>query len=466
MKRVFIIILLAAVLMAGGYFVYTRIQRVNRASQSSVQTEALKKGSLVNSIGATGTVRTNQAATVSWPISGRVGQVMVKEGDAVTVNQLLAELAPSTYPQNIFSARADLITAQQNLDNLKNSDFSAAQALQKLAQAQKDLADAQDKRIRLNLKRTTQANLDALEAQLVIDEGSLRVAQENFNIVSWLPEDNSRRAQALNQVALAQQKIDNDKQQLGWLTSTASSLEVSLADAAVVVAQARVKDTEREWSRLKDGRDGQDILAAQARVDSIQALLSQTTLKSPINGVITHINSLPGDQVNSGTTSFRIDDLSRLLIDVKVAEIDVNQVKTGQPVQLSFDSIQGKSYPGKVIEISPFGTVQNGVVTFLVSIELVDTDARVKAGMTAAVDIVVNQLDQVLLVPNRAIRLQNSKRFIYILSDDQLQPVEIQIGSTSDTLTQIKSGNVKEGDLVVLNPPTTALSTITANSGK
>ncbi len=466
MKRVFIIILLVAVLLAGGYFVFTRIQRGNRVSQSSVQTEALKIGSLINSIGATGIVRTNQSASVSWPISGRVGQVLVTEGDRVTANQLLAELAPSTVPQNIISARADLVTAQQKLDQLINSDISAAQALQKLTRAQKDLEDAQDKRSRLNLKRTTQAGLDALEAQLVIDQGSLRVAQENFNKVSWLPEDNARRAQALNQVALAQQKIDNDQQQLGWLNSTASTLEVSLADAAVVVAQAMLKDAEREWARLKDGTDAQDILAAQARVDAIQALLSQTTLKSPINGVITQINSLPGDQVNPGTASFRIDDLSRLLIDVKVAEIDVNRVMIGQPAQLSFDSIVGKTFTGKVVEISPFGAVQNGVVTFLVTIELVDSDTRVKAGMTAAVNIVVDQLDQALLVPNRAIRLQNSKRFIYILSGDQLQPEEIQIGSTSDTLTQIKGGNVKEGDLVVLNPPTTALPTLSANGGK
>ena len=465
MKRVFIIILLVAVLGAGGYIGYTRIQGAKAASQINYQTEVLKKGSLVSSIGATGTVRTNQTTTVSWLLSGRMGEIYVKEGEQVTPNQLLAELAPSTYPQNIISARADLVTAQQNLNDLNNSNVNAAQALQKLAKAQKDLEDAQDKRNRLNLNRTTQADLDSSQAQLVIDEGSLRTARENYNKVSWLPEDNSRRAQAFNQVALAQQSIDNDKQKLGWLNSSASSLEIAQADAAIVVAQANVKDADRDWARLKNGPDAQDVSAAQARVDAIQALLSQTMLKSPINGVVTQINSLPGGQVDPGQVSFRIDDLSLLLIDVPVAEIDINRVKLGQPVQLTFDSIQGKTYTGKVSEAAPFGTNQNGVINFTVSIELLDGDAQVKTGMTAAVNITVEQLDNVLLVQNRSIRLQNGKRVIYILSGSQPQPVEVQIGSSSETVSQIKSGDVKEGDLVVLNPPIAVIPTSSAKGG-
>lgn len=454
MKRAVIIILLVVVLAAGAVFGYTRLRRAKAATSNSYQTEAVQRGPLVRTIGATGTVRTNQTISLSWLLTGRIGQIFVKEGDLVSPNQLLASLAPSTYPQNIISAQADLVNAQQSLDKLKNSNLGAAQALQTLSDAQKTLSDAQDKRSRLNLGRTSQADLDSAQAQLVIDQGSLRSALETYNKVSWLPEDNARRAQAYRQVTQAQQAIENDQQKLGWLNSTASALEVSQADAGVALAQARVKDAQREWDRLKNGPDAQDLLAAQARVDAAQALLAQTSLKSPIRGVVSQINTLPGDLVNAGSVSFRIDDLSRLLIDVPVAEIDINRVQVGQPVQLSFDSIQGKTYTGQVAEVSPFGVTQNGVVTFKVVIQLVDADAQVKAGMTAAVNITIEQLDHVLLVSNRAIRLQNGKRILYLLSGSQLRTVEIQAGSSSDTQTQIKSGDVNEGDLVVLNPPT------------
>lgn len=454
MKRAVIIILLVVVLAAGAVFGYTRLRRAKAATSNSYQTEAVQRGPLVRTIGATGTVRTNQTTSLSWLLTGRIGQIFVKEGDLVSPNQLLASLAPSTYPQNIISAQADLVSAQQSLDKLKNSNLGAAQALQTLSDAQKTLSDAQDKRSRLNLGRTSQADLDSAQAQLVIDQGSLRSALETYNKVSWLPEDNARRAQAYRQVTQAQQAIENDQQKLGWLNSTASALEVSQADAGVALAQARVKDAQREWDRLKNGPDAQDLLAAQARVDAAQALLAQTSLKSPIRGVVSQINTLPGDLVNAGSVSFRIDDLSRLLIDVPVAEIDINRVQVGQPVQLSFDSIQGKTYTGQVAEVSPFGVTQNGVVTFKVVIQLVDADAQVKAGMTAAVNITIEQLDHVLLVSNRAIRLQNGKRILYLLSGSQLRTVEIQAGSSSDTQTQIKSGDVNEGDLVVLNPPT------------
>lgn len=454
MKRAVIIILLVVVLAAGAVFGYTRLRRAKAATSNSYQTEAVQRGPLVRTIGATGTVRTNQTTSLSWLLTGRIGQIFVKEGDLVSPNQLLASLAPSTYPQNIISAQADLVSAQQSLDKLKNSNLGAAQALQTLSDAQKTLSDAQDKRSRLNLGRTSQADLDSAQAQLVIDQGSLRSALETYNKVSWLPEDNARRAQAYRQVTQAQQAIENDQQKLGWLNSTASALEVSQADAGVALAQARVKDAQREWDRLKNGPDAQDLLAAQARVDAAQALLAQTSLKSSIRGVVSQINTLPGDLVNAGSVSFRIDDLSRLLIDVPVAEIDINRVQVGQPVQLSFDSIQGKTYTGQVAEVSPFGVTQNGVVTFKVAIQLVDADAQVKAGMTAAVNITIEQLDHVLLVSNRAIRLQNGKRILYLLSGSQLRTVEIQAGSSSDTQTQIKSGDVNEGDLVVLNPPT------------
>ena len=77
----------------------------------------------------------------------------------------------------------------------------------------------------------------------------------------------------------------------------------------------------------------------------------------------------------------------------------------------------------------------------------------VKPGMTAAVNIVVQELQDVLLVPNRAVRLVEGERVVYLLVDGQAVKKEIRLGSSSDTVSIVAGGDFKEGDMVILNPP-------------
>jgi HlyD family secretion protein len=73
--------------------------------------------------------------------------------------------------------------------------------------------------------------------------------------------------------------------------------------------------------------------------------------------------------------------------------------------------------------------------------------------MTAAVNIAVSQLEDVLLIPNRAVRVLDGKRVVYILKNGEPTPVEVSLGASSETNSQVVEGDLQEGDLVVLNPP-------------
>ncbi len=453
MKRAIIIIIIVAVLAGGGYLFF-QSRSAQADVQSQFQTVPLTMGDLTATVGATGTVRANQSTTVNWQTSGRIGKVNVKVGDQVTVNQVLAELDPATLSQNIILARSDLVTAQRNLNDLKDSTVAKSQAEQALADAQKALDDAKTDRYSKNLARVSQATLDSAKADLTIAKDSLEKAQENYDKYDHLPENNMLRATAFSRLAAAQQKVDQTQWNLDWLLSTPNTVEIAQADAAIAVAQSKLDDAQREWDRLKDGPDPADLAAAQAKIDSIQATLGLPKIEAPMNGTVSDVNAMVGDQVNAGTVSFRIDDLSHLLVDVPVAEVDINRVKVGQPATLTFDAVLGKQYNGKVTDVSSFGTPSNGVVDFTVTIELMDGDAQVHPGMTAAVNMTVEQLTNVLLVPNRAVRLQNGKRIVYILENGVPTPVEVTLGASADTNTQVLSGAVKAGDLVVLNPPT------------
>jgi HlyD family secretion protein len=100
------------------------------------------------------------------------------------------------------------------------------------------------------------------------------------------------------------------------------------------------------------------------------------------------------------------------------------------------------------------GTLNQGAVEFIVTVELSDADADVRPGMTAAVNVVVNQLEDVLLVPNRAVRFQEGKTVVYVLKDGQLVTVNITLGATSDVASEVVAGDLQQGDAIVLNPPT------------
>jgi HlyD family secretion protein len=224
--------------------------------------------------------------------------------------------------------------------------------------------------------------------------------------------------------------------------------------ANFAVAEANLKDAEREWERLKNGPDPNDVAVAQARVDAAEATLAMSQLTAPLGGTVTEVSIMSGDQVAPGTKSFRIDDLSHLLIDVQVSEVDINSIHVGQDVTVTFDAILAKTFHGRVSKVALAGNLVQGVVNFTVTVELTDADPEVKPGMTAAVTIVTQELTDVLLVPNRAVRVVNNQRVVYVLKNGEAVEVPITLGATSDTYSEVVGGDLKEGDLIILNPPT------------
>jgi HlyD family secretion protein len=140
-------------------------------------------------------------------------------------------------------------------------------------------------------------------------------------------------------------------------------------------------------------------------------------------------------------------------VDVQISEVDINRVVIGQEVELSFDAISGQTYTGDVTEVARVGEDTGSGVDFTVTLRIIDPDGQVRPGMTAAVNIIVSKETDVLILPSRAVRSNNGQRFVYVLKNGALQQVEIEIGVKSDTSLQVLSGNVKAGDLIVLNPP-------------
>jgi len=405
-KRRWITVLLIAVIGIGAYVFF---RTSNTDSANLFQTARVERGNLTATIGATGTVRAKQTATLIWQAAGTVDTVNVKVGDNIPAGFIMAFLTKTSLPQSIILAEADLASAQKELDDLLNSDTALAQSTITLRDAQEVYDRAANWREELN--------------------GKIHIKEIVYK-------------------TFGNRKIPVLKEYRGYAGEEA----IAKADEDLALAKAKLDDAQREYDRLAGG-NLDAIATAQSRVDAAQATLNLARLTSPFAGTVTESHPLPGDQVGAGATAFRLDNLTSLFVDVEVSEVDINSVSVGQSVTLAFDAILNKSYHGEVVEAAKAGNNVGGVVNFTVTVELTDADELVRPGMTAAVNITVQEMLDVVLIPNRAVRLVDGQRFVYLLADGQPVKTEISLGSSSDTMSVLASGDVAEGDLIILNPP-------------
>jgi RND family efflux transporter MFP subunit len=160
-----------------------------------------------------------------------------------------------------------------------------------------------------------------------------------------------------------------------------------------------------------------------------------------------------GDAVRPNLAGITLVDPSTLNIKVNVAEVDVARVQIGQEAEVILDAMPDRPIKGEVISIAPAARSEQGVVNYPVTVRLMEALPEVKPGMTGNVRIMVGQREDVLLVPNRAIRRIRGQHVVIVLKGDELIETPIRIGLSNDTVTEVLEG-LKEGDRVVLNPTT------------
>jgi HlyD family secretion protein len=421
---------------------------------ASMQTSAVRRGDLVAIVGATGTVNANQSADLPWQTSGRIGQVNVKLNEQVVKDQVLAELDPTTVSQAINTARAELVAARRNLEDALQSKTAEADAYLTLVRADDKVQTTKNDRDRWNYKNSDWVNVYKARSEFLLAANELKNAQYEYDRMITDPTPDADLAAAREKLAAAQLANDKALRALNLLLGRTYDNTVAEDFARYDLAKAQADDARRAWARLVDSPTKDDIEAAQARVDAAEATVRMAKIIVPFSGTVTKADAKAGDQATTGITSFRVDDLSHLYIKVEIPEVDVNQVQAGQRVELTFDAVLGKKFTGNVTQVEPVGVDKQGVVNFTITIELNDGDGEVRPGMTAAVNIVVSEIKNVLIVPNRAITKRGGAYIVFVLRNNQTIQVPVEIGASSDIDTEIVKGDLNESDLVIVNPPT------------
>lgn len=454
-KRIVTIIVVLVVLVGGGFALRSFLStRAADQLTGSLSTETAKIGALEAVVGATGTVRAKQSAVLTWQTTGTVESVDVSLGEQVEEGVVLASLKQSSLPQTVILAQADLVSAQNALEDLLDSfnPLSLATAEKAVYEAEQALEDAQDHWDTINwVGSKEEINLAEYKMQQAWEDYSDAKAE-----LDKIGDEDSRKYKM--QKIVTDQLYDDYAEMIYsynyYTGNTVTELERSIAQQDLEIAKQQLVDAQEALTKSQSGPADDDVAAAEARVAAAQASVEMAWIDTPFGGTITNVDIAPGDKVSAGTSAFRLDDLSSLLVNVNVSEVDINRVEVGQPVTLNFDAILDVDYQGEVIEVSPVGTDNQGVVNFEVTIEISDPDTRVKPGMTAAVNIVVSQLEDVLLVPNRAVRVVEGERVVYVMDNGEMKMAKITLGASSDSYSQVVDGNLVEGDEIILNPPT------------
>lgn len=383
--------------------------------------------------------------------------------------QRQVDILTASVPQSaIDQAYANLVLAENKLAKTReNIQQIEQQILFGVAGLPEFLPDAFRNQVRTDLRKALRRALDGLQIQLTQDQLAYQNSLARYNNLLEPPDP--------LELAVAQANLNAARAQLDDAQRTWERVKDGPSPADIAVLEAVLTDAQREWQRLKDGPDPDDIAMLEAQIAAYQATLNQTSITAPFDGLVTLVQSQPGDQVAPGTLAFRIDDVSHLFVDLQISEIDINQIETGQDVNLVFESVLAKTYRGKVVDVAVVGTEMSGAINFEVRVELLDADEDIRIGMTSDVEIITRQKENVMAIPNRAIRALEGETVVYVLdtpfpaaenggrllgfsfpfrtAGPGILPVRVEIGETSGKLTEVVAGDLKLGDQVVIDPP-------------
>jgi HlyD family secretion protein len=273
-----------------------------------------------------------------------------------------------------------------------------------------------------------------------------------------------------------------------------ASAKANLDASMVAENQAKLTMTQRQrdWDRAEDlfkqnifstsQRDDAKLALDQARLsaDSARAMaqqarayfqkaqdnLAKTTMRSPIDGVVTAVNAKEGETAVMGTMNFAgtviltVSDLSQIITEVQVDEADYPRLRLGQPVIVIVDALGGKKYEGKVIEIGASAQAssagsQANIRQFKVKVAITSADEQLRPGVTARVKLIADKRVGVLRVPIGAIRTEekSGEQVFFVFLDKQGKAAKkvVKAGLSDDLYTEVTEG-LAQDDVVIIGP--------------
>ena len=505
-------------------------------------------------------VARDQAQTTFNGLNGGNAPDVVAANQGVTTAQanldsanvkLQQARAAASVPADLVAAQASYDSAKAKLDQVRvtaaiPADVAAAQSA--VDQAKSTVASAQAKLDQVKAGATT---ADLVAAQTAVDTAQANLASAQAKLDGLgvnTPQDLQAQQSA---VASARSGVQSAQAKLAQLQAGPTQGDLAAAQSSVAQAQADLATKSGNAKPSDIALAQESVRQAELAVKQAQLDLDNATLTAPFDGIVAAVSGNVGEQAPTGTTGFMtLIDPSQTRVDVTVDETDVAKVQVGKAAAITFDALPNQNFVGKVIAVSPSGTLSQGVVTYPVSLSIerarfgpngnvagtslaqsangaaqrfaaagqsgqvggqtagrAQAQARpsssvqpggagaaspspsaprqagqrqpgqvaqaqqeqvpiiLPAGLTASVTITIEQKDDALTVPNRAIRRSGRDQVVDVQTDDgKTEQRVVQTGLTNDQSTEIMDG-LAEGDQVVIPTTTTRQPAVNAGPG-
>lgn len=210
-----------------------------------------------------------------------------------------------------------------------------------------------------------------------------------------------------------------------------------------------------------------DIAQANATLQNNLANLRYCRIVSPVDGVVISKNVEVGQTVASSfqtPTLFEVaQDLTKMRIEASVSEADIGKVKEGQEVDYTLDGYPDRVFKGVVSQVRLASATTNNVVTYTVVVDVNNQDGILIPGMTANIEIVTTKRENILVVPHSALRFVPKNHIekydtqgIWVMRNGKPKRISIETGISDDFNTEVKSSDVKEGDIIIIGSEQTS----------
>ena len=321
---------------------------MQRSGADAVQyrTSKIERGPISATVSASGAVNPVTQVSVGTQVSGQIRDLYVDFNSEVKAGQLIAQIDPETFEYRVRQSQADV-------------DAARAAVL------------------------TAQANAAASRASVSRAEGDLAEARRDLE----------RKLSLVEKQFIAQSEADKAR---ALVNTTTESLKSAQAQAGVTEAQ--IKSAQATVAQ-------REAALAQARID-----LQRTRITSPVNGIVIKRAIEKGQTVAASLQSPELfviaQNLQDMQVDASIDESDVGRIRTGQKASFTVDAFPGQTFEGEVRQVRKAAQNVANVVTYVAVIGFSNTGGRLLPGMTANVRVVTDTRENVLKVPNSALRVR------------------------------------------------------------
>jgi HlyD family secretion protein len=500
MRRV-ILGIAAVIILGSGIYWFTQQQSAEATEFEILRQSTVERNRITATVNATGSIEPETSVSLTFGTAGTIQQVEVVRGQTVTAGTVLATLNAAEVQLAVQQAedalRIQELTLQQRLNSepttatlaSAQADIDAAQAQLSVAQANLAQAEAGVLQAQAQLAQLNAGPRPGDVAAAEANVANARLQQQNAQIAynqtlecftrpdtgeEVCPGLGAPEEQARAQLEQANTALQVAETQLADAQAGPRPSDIQAANAAVASAQAgvlaaegnvqaaeaNVARAEAAYARLLEGPTADEIAILEAQVASArtnlalaQLRLDQSKIVAPTNGRIANILIRAGEQAAPGTPAMVLVNEAAFRLEVNVDEIDIDQISVGQSVQVTLDALPDRMITGEVADVAPTPVSTAGVVTYQVTVNLEETaGVDLRSGMSANASIVVDEIDDVLIVPNWAVRLDRETGNAYVnvlAADGRVSEVTIATGLRNEQFSEVLSG-LNSGDVVVV----------------